>query len=433
MQLSLKDWKDGLHHGKWSKASIFLATTTGTSSSQIESVHPSSHSQGMNSQPSDQSLSYDKNSHAADVRRPGPLDIARLAFSSPWPLILIELLSGEGIGLERTWIYPFKHIIVYEKQIRKFVELLNEISVDGVEPKDLSHSLGKIVSEIVRTLGPKRHDVEYSDTYVSSVLQTRHELKNHHWKVKASLPKDQEEELEDGTEVRPITSKISPVDGPVAKVSEPPNLAPEEQPAPEKVHYVCTCLKDARDQLQLLVNIIDSHLGSLVTLRNAIHDRAISKISFEHLWYLFQPGDVVVTSKQPHQAYRVIHVSGGRPLLTNIDIARRDKSPEERPILHRESQVSPFSIDCVRFDFDGEKYGPVQDTISIFEYEEDRIITKLDVYPIGYAEKEEELSKALLDRGRRFAGYQGFQHKRYEGLSLSEPQEEVSTILELLM
>ena len=420
MQLSLKNWKDGLHHGKWSKASIFLATTTGTSSS-------------LTSQLSDQSLSYDKDSHAANVRRSGPLGIARLAFSSPWPLILIELLSGEAIGLERTWIYPFKHIVVYEKQFRKFVELLNKISMDLVEPEDLSHILGKIVSEIVRTLGPERNDVEYSDTYVSSVLQKRDALKNHHWKVKASLPKDQEEELEDVTEVRPMIPKISPVDDPVAKVSEPPNLAPEGEPAPKEVHYACTCLKDARDQLQLLVDTIDCYLESLVTLRNAIHDREISKISFEHLWYLFQPGDVVVTSKQPHQAYRVIHVSGGRPLLTNIDIAREDKSPTERPISLRQSQVSPFNIDCVRFDFDGEKYGPVQDTISIFEYEEDRIITKLDVYPIGYAEKEEELSKALLDRGRRFAEYQGFQHKRYEGLSLSEPQEEVSIILELLV
>lgn len=95
--------------------------------------------------------------------------------------------------------------------------------------------------------------------------------------------------------------------------------------------------------------------------------------------------------------------------------------------------MSPFVIDCVRFDFDGEKLGPVQDTISIFEYEEDRTITTLDVYPISYAEKEEELTKALLNRGRRFAAYRAFKHKRYEGLSLSEPQEEVSEGCEQFM
>lgn len=87
----------------------------------------------------------------------------------------------------------------------------------------------------------------------------------------------------------------------------------------------------------------------------------------------------------------------------------------------------------MKFDYDGEKFGPVQDTISIVEYEEDRMITQLEVYPIGYAEKEQEISKTLLDRGRRFAGYHNFQHKRYEGLSLSEPQEEVSISSELSM
>ena len=195
---------------------------------------------------------------------------------------------------------------------------------------------------------------------------------------------------------------------------------------------MCTCLKDARDHLRLLVETIDLHLGSLLTLRNAIRDRSLSKIRFEHLWHLFQPGDLVVTSKQPYQAYRVIHASGGRPLLTTKEVLLDDRPIQERQIFRRQSQLSPFKIDCVRFDFDGEKFGPVQDTISIFEYEEDRMITKLDVYPMTYAEKEEEVMNSLLDRGRRFAEYRDFKHRRYDGLSLSEPQEEVSKSRKLL-
>ncbi len=109
-----------------------------------------------------------------------------------------------------------------------------------------------------------------------------------------------------------------------------------------------------------------------------------------------------------------------------MDFASRDKGAKEIPTYHRHSQVSPFVLDCVRFDFDGEKFGPVQDIISIFEYEEDRMITTLDVYPISYAEKEEEFVKSLIYRGQRFAEYHDFKHRRYEGLSLSEPQEEVS-------
>lgn len=429
MQIRLKDWKDYNFYlpNKWSKASIFLATTTETPSFQLETINSNAHGQGMNHQSSNQGISYNKNGHVDDVRRPGPSDPVRLTFNSPWPLMLIEFLSGEHITPTETWIYPYKHLVVYEKQIRKTVELLKEVNVDGVEPKDLSHHLKDILSEVVRILGPKRDDVEYSETYVSNILQRRGDFKNHHWKVKQSSPKIEDEELEDDTDAEPGLASVSPLDDPITKVSERSNQAPEANPIAEGIPYMCTCLKDARDHLQLLVNTMDLHLGSLLTLRKAIRDRALSKIRFEHLWHLFQPGDLVVTSRQPHQAYRVIHVSGGRPLVTTTDIIRKDDVAEVRPNFHRQSQISPFNIDCVRFDFDGEKFGPVQETISILEYEEDRLITKLDVHPMSYAEKEKELAKSLLDRGRRFAEYHDYKHRRYEGLSLSEPQEEIES------
>lgn len=401
----------------------------------METIHPNSHSQEMNRQPSDQGVSYDKNGHVGDVRKLEPSDVIRLASRSPWPLILIELLSGEHIAMNTidTLIYPFKHIVVFEKQFRKCVELLNVINVDDVEAKNLSQYLNRIVSEIVQILGPKREDVEFSDTYVSNILQKWNALRIHHLKVKMSSPENQEEELEDEIDAETGLSDMSPVDDLDTKASERLNLAPEVNSIPEEIPYLCTCLRDARDHLQQFVNMIDLHLGSLLTLREAMRDRVASKVRFEHLWHLFRPGDLVVTARQPHQAYRIIHVSGGRPLLTTADITRNDDVAEARPIFNRQSQVSPFSIDCVKLDFDGEKFGPVQETICILEYEEDRMITKLDVYPMSYAEKEEELAKALLDRGRRFAEYHEFKHRRYEGLSLNEPQEEVSRRCDLFM
>lgn len=333
MQLSLKNWKEGRHLGKWDKASIFLATNTGISSSQPESIELSTHSQRTTFLPNDKGYEYDNKGHAADVRRWGHSDIARLAFSSPWPLILIELLSGEFITEKRAPIYPFKHIVIYEKQIRKFVELLNEAKVDNVVAKDLPRSLNKIVSEVVRLLGSTRGEVEYSDTYVSDVLQKRDALKNHHAKVQTSSAEDQEEELEVKNHMVNALSGTSTVDATITEVPEPSNISPERSSIPEKISCVCTCLRDAKEQLQLLVSTIDSHFGSLLILHTTIRDRATSKISFKHLWHLFQPGDVVVTSRQPRQAYRVIHVSGGRPLLTTKGFVQEKKDTEERQML----------------------------------------------------------------------------------------------------
>ena len=429
LRVSLKDWKNGEHFLKWGKASVFLATTTEISSYQLETIHSKVHSQGTNDQHSDQGAIYDRIGHAGEVGRPGPSDTARFTFKSPWPSVLIELLSGEHIRPSESWIYPFKHIVTYEEQIRKCAELLNETDVDNVEAKHFSHNLGTIVSEVVHLLGPRREDVEYSDTYISSVLQKAETLDNHHAKVKKSSPDEFIYDSDDDNEAEPGLSGMSSGNHSGTEISKRSNIEPETNTVAKEHLYMCTCLRDARDHLQLFISAIDWHLGSLLKLRKTIRNGAAAKIRFEHLWHLFRAGDLVVTSRQPHQAYRVIHVGGGRPLLTTEDLASRDKEAEGRPVFHRQSQVSPFTIDCVRFDFDGEKFGPVQDTISILEYEDDTVITTLDVYPINYAEKEEELTQSLLNRGRRFAEYYEFKHKRYEGLSLSEPQEEVSRLL----
>ena len=167
MQFNLKDWKNGRHDVKWEKASIFLAITTENPFFQFATLHPDTNSQAMDNQTSDQGVNYDKNVHVADGGRSGLSDVARLTFASPWPLILIKPFSREEIKIDEMWIYPFKHSVIYEKQIRKFLELLNEINVDDVEAKSLYHNLSTMSDKGVRMLGPKRDDVENSETYVS--------------------------------------------------------------------------------------------------------------------------------------------------------------------------------------------------------------------------------------------------------------------------
>lgn len=432
VSLSLKDWKEKrVFERKWrKKACFFLAADPKTSSLKPGSSHPTFQSQESGRQRRDQEANYNSNGHVVDTHVADPADPVRLLFNSPWPPILIELLSGELIDEREVLIYPFKHISLYEKQIRKCAELLAETDVDGTEAKDLSHNLNRIVSEVVHVLGPKRGHIELSDTYVSNVLQKWNvSLKNHLRKVKKSTPKDQEEEEEEPenlTAAHTGLSNVSQVHDSNKEVSEQSHLLPEGQDPADNPPLMCTCLKDARDHLQLLVTTMDKYLGGLLSLRKAIQDRTVSKIRFEDLWHLFKPGDLVVTSRQPHQAYRVIYVSGGRPLLTTASFRDREGVGEPTPVFQRHSQVSPFSIDCVRLDFDGEKFGPIQERISVFEYEEDKMITNLAVYPMSYADKADELEEELLDRGRRFAEYRDFKHKRYAGLSLNDPQEEVS-------
>ncbi len=282
-RLSLKDWKDRRHSRQWDKVSILMAATIKESSVPLETIRSNLHNQVATHQATGQGANYDKHVDEGNMRRPGHSDTARLRVRSPWPLILIELLSGEEMVPSRAWIYPFKHILIYEQQIRRFVELLSEIDVDNVEAQNLSHILSNIISEVVHILGPKRIDVEYSKTYVSSILLKSDALKNHHAKVNKSLPKNLDEELEDDTVAGAGLSSMPPIDDPNANIPERSSLASDTSKVADGVPYKCTCLKDARDQLQLFVSTMDWHLGSLLKLHKAIRDRAVAKIRFEHL------------------------------------------------------------------------------------------------------------------------------------------------------
>lgn len=177
------------------------------------------------------------------------------------------------------------------------MELLNEIKVDNVVAKDLPRSLNKIVSEVVRVWGSTRGEVEYSDTCGTSVLRRKDALNNHHAKVQKTSAEDQEEELEVKIHMVNALSSTFTVDATITEVPEPSNMSPEKNPIPKKIPCVCTC-RDAKEQLQLLISTIDSHFGSLLILHTTIRDRATLKISFKHLWHLFQTGDVVVTCRR---------------------------------------------------------------------------------------------------------------------------------------
>lgn len=325
----------------------------------------------------------------------GP-QLARLGCTSPWLYIMFKLLTGYSYYRKEQWVYPFKHLMVYEGYIKKAVQVMNDIDVDALKTKDLLPTLRHIAGEVMRNIGPGQSDLQQSDDDISEILR-----QESHGTLRAHFDK---------------------VDYVSAQKKE--NYSSAQGSDAKSVDLGCTCLRDARDQLQLLVNVIDKHLTSLSTLRRAISDHSLKKISFRDLWHLFQPGDLVVSSRQPIQAYRVLLASGGRPLLTK-DVLYDNMEKFEHQDKNRNSKVSPFRVDCIRLDFDGERFGPVHETISIFEYDGIRQVVDLDVYPIVFSDDEMALRDKLSKRGHDFATYRDFKHKRYTGLSIGDLQDEV--------
>ena len=200
--------------------------------------------------------------------------------------------------------------------------------------------------------------------------------------------------------------------------------------------------KVAHSHLQLLVELMDTHLKHMTTLREEIRTTEISKIHFEDLWHLFSPGDVVLMRESEQseyvQALRILRITGGRRCLNSnstTDKGATDKS--NRPfseIFRPEVQFSSLKINCYHMDFDGSDFGPVPRNIIIDRYPGERPIISLPVYPLSFHEQpsfRSELSdgtqisyikNVLLKRGRKFSalcpGPQEVCHKQYTGWSL---------------
>lgn len=367
---------------------------------------------------------------AAEVSQPRATALARLAFGSPWPSIVIELLTGESVDEDSVWIPPFKHFVMYEKQIRMFVQLLSEKTEDFLEAKDLIRTLKELTEEIVRKFDPTRGDFECSEATIDSMLDKRASFNTHNRKARHSLAEHQDNKEALIGDAEEVTGELSEANVVLASKIETDLKISSSAAAVGGTAFrspnrqTCSCLRDAKDHLQLLLTILDDHLGDLLILRKGIEEKSLKKIKFEHLWHLFQPGILVVTAKCPRQAYRVLHVSGGRSLMTTQPLVDGSGLADQQD-MSRKSKWSPFKLDCIKFDFDGEVFGALQETLSLVDYNDEKKITELEVYPIEFADDQAVLNRRLIERGRQFANFREFKHMIYAGLSLGDPQEEV--------
>lgn len=299
------------------------------------------------------------------------------------------------------------------------MQLLSDMHLGSVGVDEMIPTLTRVVEDVATMCGPKRNDVAFlKDNTMKIVSKAAPAILKQHSRKKAFIGAAVGADNKAGED---ISSRNR------ASTDQTVNKSGVEGLPPR---VPCTCLQDARDQIQVLCNAIDQYLGDLLMKQSALAKRSLNKIEFRDLWLLYKPGELVVTSEAPYQAYRVLHVSGGRPLLTksSIDTGLGNYRNMYQDA-NRKSSVSPFRIDCMKFDFDGENFGPVQTVIKILNFDEERRIPDLEVYPLDFGEDSVALRKILLERGLRFAAFRDCRHQKYEGLSLAEPPEKVRTRL----
>lgn len=167
-------------------------------------------------------------------------------------------------------------------------------------------------------------------------------------------------------------------------------------------------------ELDSLIELLYTDLASEWDVFNSLKRRTVDTVSFLHLRYLFQPGDVIVEGKgKIAQAYRIRSVQ--QSVL---------QSPQDSSTGKMENASSALILDCFFIGYDGQKFGPARKSFTIMHFLGSTQITKLPIVPIEY-HRNENLEAQLIDRGKLFYSLRKPRHMSYSGLSLDKIAEEV--------
>lgn len=354
---------------------------------------------------------------------------------------LMEVLSGlfdaqSAPGLY-FWFWPFKYLIGYEEKLRA------RLSEEESRLRDADH---KFKSEALPPESDKGKILIQTDDLSPKVQEASSVSHAHSDSVKdlESEHKNQERMAsQDAEQAKKVAEEgVQKTDHPDIKANSSP---PEEEPGeikaeePYQTKELATQRLDdtrLRDELSCLVTFMDTDLKDIFTVQKDINKGTRKLIAFDHLWQLYKPGIVIISGKGQKRAYVVLHVTGGRALqrdsqlavikenaAENYDPQRRE---EREAYIAKYPKTSPFVIDCFYIDFDGTNFGPLPQKFMLEDYEGEVPINSLEVFPIRFDEDPKKIEKSLVRRGRKFVKLANVDHKYYSGRTLRE-----ATVLEI--
>lgn len=176
-------------------------------------------------------------------------------------------------------------------------------------------------------------------------------------------------------------------------------------------------LEDSATLLHLdcLLDFYDTNIQPRL---DAIANNDDLKISFDDLWNLFRPGDIVLEQGEK-QAYRLIQVMTPQHRATPpwARWVQDDSSDSDD-----ESDDNPLQLECVFLDFDGVQFGPVSKSFKIPRYEGRKSIRSFPVYGLRFSTNP-DTRQQLVARGRVLLDVATYRSMYYTGLALDSKEE----------
>ena len=342
---------------------------------------------------------------------------------------LFDVQSAPGLYF---WFWPFKYLIAHGERLR--ARLLEEESrFRDAGQKSKSEAGNAIQTDDSSLKVQEASSISQAQPVSVKDLESEHE--NHERRASQDVVQFDQVAAAESVQ-KAVGHELKADSGP-----------PEENPCEIEMEYTFQTQKHdervedtrLRDELRCLVTFMDTDLKDVYSVQEEIDKGTRKLIAFDHLWQLFKPGIVVISGNGQKRAYVVLHVTGGRALqrdsqvaVTKDDAAKHyghygAKRREEREAyIVKYPKTSPFVIDCFYIDFDGTKFGPLPQKFMLEDYDGEVPINSLEVFPIRFDEDPKKTEKSLVRRGRKFMKLANVDHKYYSGRTLRE-----ATVLEI--
>ncbi|KAK6544314.1 hypothetical protein TWF694_001014 [Orbilia ellipsospora] len=147
--------------------------------------------------------------------------------------------------------------------------------------------------------------------------------------------------------------------------------------------------------LKLLLDFLDVEFAKLDADYRNYMEQGLT--SFDIMWTLFKPGELVYTSFDGHA--RVFETKG-----------------------YKEQQISCNVFGVIEgnyVDYNGDEFGYASKYVLNPEFDGTRKITDLDAFPLCYHPREKEVKLDLISRGRKFESLAGIHCMDYSGPTIS--------------
>lgn len=193
----------------------------------------------------------------------------------------------------------------------------------------------------------------------------------------------------------------------------------------------------AYEEMKCYIEFVETRIFPNYRMFETVDPKKPVKVRYDDLWYLFRPGETVyepgdakaksdsgiAENLNPHSQESV--PSLWRVWLITPDIIRwevddLEAEPEGDLVRDFQTKYKGTKIQVYYIDFDGKSYSGVGYNFIIEHYSSEKDITALPIYPLRFAQDQDQTVQRLKERGQKFQSVVSQPHdpQSYEGWTL---------------